>query len=127
VISSSFLDGGSGRYGGPTSMAVGAGSVALGCGSRSDGGELRLGHGRLRSEFRIVFLLSKFDFFVLVHLSSCHHKLIFGVCPCPPTQKNKLFFISHKWYRLAQPTPITPYQPTPKTIFLLVLGLGHRT
>jgi hypothetical protein len=34
--------------------------------------------------------------------------------------KKRLFFISEKWYRLAQPMPITSYQPIRKTVFVVV-------
>jgi hypothetical protein len=34
--------------------------------------------------------------------------------------KNSLFFLSEKWYRLAQPIPITSYQSIQKIVFVVV-------
>jgi hypothetical protein len=44
----------------------------------------------------------------------------FGYRSATIDTKKRLFFVSEKWYRLAQSIPITSYQPIQKTIFVVV-------
>jgi hypothetical protein len=63
------------------------------------------GPGRLGSGLRIFFLFLKIDF----------------RCQSATTDtKKRPFFVSKKWYRLAQPIPITSYQSIRKTVFVVV-------